>query len=116
MPAVALAGDLARLEVLGFGSEGKYVAFEEYGVQDGSGFPYSTIYIVDTDTDSWLPDTPVRIVVEEENIEAAVPLSGMTRRRLLRQQERQCPPTPRDPARRPSSRSPACGRAPTVPP
>lgn len=42
------AGDYATLNFIGFSSDGRYLAFEEYGVQDGSGFPYSNIYFIDT--------------------------------------------------------------------
>lgn len=43
----AHAGDFATLNFIGFSKDGRYLAFEEYGVQDGSGFPYSNIYFVD---------------------------------------------------------------------
>ena len=65
--APALAGDIAERAILGFSPEGSVFAFEEYGVQDGSGFPYSTVYFIDTTRDAWLPDTPVRVVLEDEN-------------------------------------------------
>ncbi len=42
------AGDYATLNVIGFSKDGRYLAFEEYGIQDGSGFPYSNIYFIDT--------------------------------------------------------------------
>ncbi|WP_026614006.1 DUF2259 domain-containing protein [Ensifer aridi] len=64
--ADALAGDYAALQPIGFSSDGNVFAFEEYGVQDGSGFLYSTIYILDTRTDSFLPGAPVRAVVQED--------------------------------------------------
>jgi predicted secreted protein len=38
----ALAGDTAELNILGFSADGNVFAFEEYGVQDGSGFPMPT--------------------------------------------------------------------------
>ena len=63
---VAAAGDYAAFQPIGFSSDGNVFAFEEYGVQDGSGFPYSTIYVLDTRTDSFLPGAPVRAVVQEE--------------------------------------------------
>jgi hypothetical protein len=40
-PLVAQAGDAAKLDILGFSKDGGVFAFEEYGVQDGSGFPYA---------------------------------------------------------------------------
>jgi predicted secreted protein len=47
LSAVARAGDYATLNFIGFSKDGRYLAFEEYGTQDGSGFPYSSIYFVD---------------------------------------------------------------------
>ncbi|WP_350335762.1 DUF2259 domain-containing protein [Coralliovum pocilloporae] len=61
-----LAGDSARLHVIGFSAGGQLFAFEEYGVQDGSGFPYSSIYVVDLAGDDWLPGTPIRVLLDDE--------------------------------------------------
>ncbi|CCE95907.1 hypothetical protein SFHH103_01409 [Sinorhizobium fredii HH103] len=61
-----VAGDYASFQPIGFSSDGKVFAFEEYGIQDGSGFPYSAIYILDTQTDAFLPGAPVRARVEED--------------------------------------------------
>lgn len=65
----ATAGDFAERDVIGFSPDGHYFAFEEYGVQDGSGFPYSNVYIIDVDADRWLPGTPVRVLLEDEQLE-----------------------------------------------
>lgn len=62
----ASAGDTASLNVLGYSPDGKVFAFEEYGISDGSGFPYSSIYFIDVEADKFLPGTPIRIRVEEE--------------------------------------------------
>ncbi|UVK45037.1 DUF2259 domain-containing protein [Mesorhizobium sp. AR07] len=69
----AHAGDVAELEILGFTRDGGVFAFEEYGVQDGSGFPYANRYYIDTNDDSFLKGTPVRVRIEDENatLEAA---------------------------------------------
>lgn len=45
--SIARAGDYATLNFVGFSKDGRYLAFEEYGVQDGSGFPYSSFYFID---------------------------------------------------------------------
>ncbi|MTI45158.1 putative secreted protein [Roseibium hamelinense] len=58
MPAAA--GDQATLEVLGFSQDGRYFAFEQHGIQDGSGFPYSEIYVIDVHADSWVSPSPFR--------------------------------------------------------
>jgi predicted secreted protein len=64
--SAALAGDYAELEALGFSPDGRTFAFEEYGVQDGSGFPYSNIYVIDTASDNWVSGTPIRVLTKTE--------------------------------------------------
>jgi predicted secreted protein len=63
----AAAGDYADRVILGFSPDGNYFAFEEYGIQDGSGFPYSNIYVINTAKDSWVTGTPFRVRVDDEN-------------------------------------------------
>lgn len=63
---LAHAGDFAKREIHGFSRDGALLAFEEYGVQDGSGFPYSNIYIIDTKTDEWTAGSPFRVRLEDE--------------------------------------------------
>ncbi|KQV34297.1 MULTISPECIES: DUF2259 domain-containing protein [unclassified Rhizobium] len=82
----ALAGDIASLQTIGFSADGGIFAFEEYGVQDGSGFPYSTLYAIDTKTDRFVAGTPIRQRIDDENaslgtvraqsLKAAAPLIG----------------------------------------
>lgn len=62
----ALAGDRALIDYLGYSDDGRYFAFEEFGLQDGSGFPFADLYVVDLQTDSWVSGTPVRIRIEDE--------------------------------------------------
>lgn len=65
--ASALAGDRALIDFIGFSPDAKYFAFEEFGIQDGSGFAYSNIFVVDLETDTWLDGTPIRVRTEDEN-------------------------------------------------
>jgi predicted secreted protein len=62
----AMAGDRALIDYVGFSADFRYFAFEEFGIQDGSGFAYSNIYVVDLQTDSWVIGTPVRVQAESE--------------------------------------------------
>ncbi|WP_416796852.1 DUF2259 domain-containing protein [Ciceribacter azotifigens] len=62
----ATAGDIAGFRSIGFSGNGKIYAFEEYGVQDGSGFPYSNIYVLDAEKDTFLPGTPIRVRIDDE--------------------------------------------------
>ena len=64
--APALAGDAANFDPIGFSEDGRYFAYEEYGIQDGSGFPYDTIYVVDLIADKWV-GTPARVRLDDEN-------------------------------------------------
>ncbi len=61
------AGDLANRHIIGFSPSGDYFAFEEYGRQDGSGFPYSNIYVIDTQRNKWVRGSPFRVLVKNEN-------------------------------------------------
>ncbi|HEV2503492.1 MAG TPA: DUF2259 domain-containing protein [Mesorhizobium sp.] len=65
--SAAWAGDVAQLQVLGFSKGGGIFAFEEYGVQDGSGFPYANRYYIDTATDTFVKGTPVRVRIDDES-------------------------------------------------
>lgn len=57
----AQAGDTSALHLLGFSKNGDFFAFEQYGIQDGSGFPYSEIFVVDVIGDSWVSPSPFRL-------------------------------------------------------
>lgn len=65
----ALAGDFAKREILGFSPNGGLFAFMEYGRQDGSGFPYANLYVIDTKTDQWVANSPYRVMLQDETRE-----------------------------------------------
>ncbi|HTP58118.1 MAG TPA: DUF2259 domain-containing protein [Spirochaetia bacterium] len=67
------AGDQARSLFVGFSDDGKYCAVETVGVQDGSGFPYATLFIIDVAANDWATD-PVSIVLKTTG---AVPSSAL---------------------------------------
>ena len=62
----AKAGDVAERHILGFSPDGDTFAFEQFGVQDGSGFPYSDIFMIDTASDKWVDGSPFRVLLREE--------------------------------------------------
>ncbi|MEO0544715.1 MAG: DUF2259 domain-containing protein [Pseudomonadota bacterium] len=62
----AFSGEAATLNILGFSADGNIFAFEEYGVQDGSGFPYANRFYIAVDTDSFVAGSPIRVRVEDE--------------------------------------------------
>lgn len=66
-PAAALAGDFAQLRPIGFSADGGIFAYEEFGIQDGSGSAYSSIYVIDTRKDAYFPGTPIRVQAPEND-------------------------------------------------
>ncbi len=77
---VASAGDAADRTIIGFSPDGRYFAFAEHGVQDGSGFPYANGYVIDTSNDSWIAGTPVRVMLESEDEGADAAIEKMMQR------------------------------------
>ena len=58
--APAAASEDAHLRIIGFSEDGSHFAFEEYGLQAGSGSPFTSLYVVDLPADRWVPGTPFR--------------------------------------------------------
>lgn len=52
------AADIAHRDLLGFSPDGQFFAFEQYAVQDGSGFAQSEIFVLDLDQDAWVDGAP----------------------------------------------------------
>lgn len=59
------AAETSKLEVTGFTRDGSVFVFEEYGVTDGIGLPYASIFAIDVESDRWLPNSPARIKMRE---------------------------------------------------
>ncbi|MEJ1161044.1 DUF2259 domain-containing protein [Prosthecomicrobium sp. N25] len=62
----AWAADAARRSIIGFSPDGAYFAFEEFGIQDGSAFPYANVYIIDTARDEWVRGSPHRVLLQSD--------------------------------------------------
>ena len=60
------AAEFAARRILGFSPDGLYFAFEQYGVQDGSGFPYAAIFVIRTTHDEWVKGSPFRVLLRDE--------------------------------------------------
>lgn len=61
----ALASEDAELNIIGFSEDGTLFAFEEFGLQSGSGLPFSNLYVVDLPSDRWVRGTPFRAMLGE---------------------------------------------------
>jgi predicted secreted protein len=62
------AADGAKFRALGFSQDTRYFAFEQYGVQDGSGFAYADVFVLDIANDSWVKGTPINVLLEDETL------------------------------------------------
>lgn len=60
------AADAAEIHVLGFSTDASHFAFEEFGISDGSGIAYSSLYVINTLEDRWVKPSPFRIQGQEE--------------------------------------------------
>ncbi len=65
----ATAGDGAALNVLGFSPDGRYFAFEQYGIEDGGGDIYSSITVIEVAGDRPVKGTPVTAVMDADHPE-----------------------------------------------
>ena len=61
----AMAADRALINMLGYSEDGSAFAFEQFGIQDGSGFPFAQIFIVDLINDKWI-GSPVEVTIDDE--------------------------------------------------
>lgn len=61
----AFAGDFAEVEIHGFSEDGSRFVFEQYGIQDGSGFPYSELFAIDVVRDSWITPSPIKFLEQD---------------------------------------------------
>jgi predicted secreted protein len=78
-PASAATAD--DLRIIGYSKDGKYFAYETFGVADGSGAPYATIYVLDVAQDKWVKGTPVSSSFGEEAHDTALPAQLQVRQR-----------------------------------
>jgi predicted secreted protein len=62
----ALAANGAALGIIGFSPDARYFAFEQYGHEDASGFPYWDIFVIDLEKNEWVKGTPVQLWLEED--------------------------------------------------
>lgn len=61
----AFAAGTAALNVIGFSPDGRYFAFEQYGHEDGSGFPHWDIFVIDLEKNEWV-GKPVTLWLEAD--------------------------------------------------
>jgi len=64
---LAQSADAFHRNIIGFSADGRWFAFEQFGSQDGSGFPEATLFVLDTAKDRWAKSTPIRAELEDEN-------------------------------------------------
>ena len=65
-PAFVKAGDKASFISLGLSPDEKYFAFAQYGEQDGSGFPYAELYLIDIAKNDFVPGGANKVLWDEK--------------------------------------------------
>ncbi len=55
-----LAEDIAHRRIIGFSPDGNYFAFEQSGIENGSGRAYAHIFLIDTRYNKWVSGSPYR--------------------------------------------------------
>lgn len=63
----ARAADGATLGFMAYSPDTHYFAFEQMGVEDGSGSAYSEIFVIDLVKNSWIGDSPYRERTPEDS-------------------------------------------------
>lgn len=66
----AFAGDASTYRKLGFSADGRYFAFADTGIGDGSGFPYAKVSVVEVATNKLLRSKLVHLEPKEGEDEA----------------------------------------------
>lgn len=66
MAVPAFAGDSAQFDAIGYSQDGRYFAFEQFGIQDGSGFAYAEIFLIDLSIDSFVGGAPFDVRIDTE--------------------------------------------------
>lgn len=64
--AVVLAGDVAEFRPIGFSESGQYYACAQIGVQDGSGFPYADLWVIDVLKNEQVATVGVQLTEEKD--------------------------------------------------
>ncbi len=52
--------------MIGYSEDGNYFAFEQFGIQDGSGFAFSDVFVIDLVNDKWTAGSPFEVEAEDE--------------------------------------------------
>jgi predicted secreted protein len=64
------AGDSANMSFIGFSRDGAYLAFEQFGISDGSGFPYSGINVVSVARNAFVASAEMSVQDENKPVKA----------------------------------------------
>ena len=60
MATPLLAEDIAHRRIIGFSPDGTYFAFEQSGIENGSGRAYAHIFLIETGRNKWVKGSPFR--------------------------------------------------------
>lgn len=82
--AGAAEGNFASsVEFLGFSENGGYFAWEQYGVQDGSGFPFSSVTVQETEGGAVVWSRRIMLEDDRQDLERARETCRMEARKAM---------------------------------
>jgi predicted secreted protein len=56
----------ANFSAIGYSADSRYFAFEQYGIQDGSGFPFWDIFVMNLETNTMVGGGVLYVVIDDE--------------------------------------------------
>ncbi len=75
-------GTFREYEFIGFSEDGRFLAFEQYAVEDGTGYAVSTVYIVEVEKNDWVVK-PISYTDEKSNLTLARTTNAQRTKPLL---------------------------------
>jgi predicted secreted protein len=74
----ATAGDRALIDFIGYSPDERYLAIEEYGINDGTGTAFSNVYIVDLTNGDFAGGSPFRTEADDDEQQPLAEIRGKT--------------------------------------
>lgn len=80
---VAEGNFASSVEFLGFSDDGGYFAWEQYGIQDGSGFPFSSVTVQETEGGAVVWSRRIMLEDDRQDLERAREMCRMEARKAM---------------------------------
>lgn len=82
LSSVSFAGDASTAAQIGFSQDGKFFSYMEYGVADGSGFPYAMVKFIELEKNAFA-SPQVSVTNEDDQVGGIESLRAVRKKALL---------------------------------